>query len=219
MNWPIETLGKVYAQYTYNPLGVERLTVLPNLSNHGKSNWTSWNLVQYQINVTQYFWNWKFTSITMWGWIKQREPLKVVFQISWKATTRVMLDTAPFQEKIVNWLLCSFVAGVEFTSTFLSYILFSFNLLIGFLLVTKSSFLALTVQSCGTSWCWSCWCWRYQIAPIFYLCGLGRTDEMNIMQVICMHSDLLWAGIPNTEAAQPQSLWKHQSIGIKSLRG
>lgn len=32
-----------------------------------------------------------------------------------------------------------------------------------------------------------------------------------------MHFNLLWAGIPSTEAAQPQPLWKHQKHWDKAL--
>lgn len=131
-----------------------------------------------------------------------------------------MLDIYSLSRNRVSWLLSPFVT--EFNLDVLSFhtCLIFLWFVIGFLLVTKSSFLALAVQPCGASWCRSCRCWRYQISSIFYPCGLGRTDEMNVMQgyLHTFWSCLGQASPAHRRLCRPVTCGA-QSPGITTFRG
>ena len=86
-------------------------------------------------------------------------------------------------------------------------------MIIEFLLVTKSSFLALAVQPRGASWCWSCWGGRYQISSIFYPRGLGRADEVNILQAR-LHT--VWSSLGQASPA-PRQLCLLVTCGAPSI--
>lgn len=119
--------------------------------------------------------------------------------ILYHPTATLMVDIAPFQGNLVTWLFIKSICHWKWIEQFFPLIYFCFPLIhqLDSYYSLSPSFLALAVQPCGASWCWSCWCWRYQISSVFYPCGLGRTDEMNRMRgYLCTFWSSLWQASP-----------------------
>lgn len=179
---------------------------------HERSNWISQILAQHLINIMMCFGigNWRVLTVLLYymslretKWVTQghvKNQLKAVnADIPYHPTATVVLDIAPFQGNLVIWLFIKSTCHWGWIEQFFPFIYFCFPLIhqLDSYYSLSPSFLALAVQPCGASWCWSCWCWRYQISSIFYPCGLGRTDEMNRMQgYLCTFWSSLWQASP-----------------------